>query len=90
MIIKIQLTNNLVMSLIVATTDLKIDWIWHLIINVLQILKPEVMAFATPPIQVIGPTLLYYCIRKSQLSRFYSFYTLSIGPKFIPIKQKGR
>ena len=26
----------------IHTTDLKIDWIWHLLINVLRILKPEI------------------------------------------------
>ncbi len=25
-----------------TSTDLKIDWIWHLLINVLRILKPEI------------------------------------------------
>ncbi len=52
-------------SLPVPTTDLKIDWIWHLLINVLRILKLEISQFAMPPIQVIGPTLPYFNIRKS-------------------------
>ena len=41
-------------------TDLKIDWIWHLLINVLRILKPGISQFAWQTIQVIGPTLLYF------------------------------
>ena len=43
-----------------SNTDLKIDWIWHLLINVLRILKPEISQFAWQTIQVIGPTLLYF------------------------------
>ncbi len=55
----------IVISLPVPTTDLKIDWIWHLLINVLWILKLEISQFAMPPIQVIAPTLLYFNITKS-------------------------
>ncbi len=43
------------------TTDLKIDWIWHLLLKI--------------EARVIGPTLLYFSITKSHFSRFYSFYT---------------
>ena len=46
-------------------TDLKIDWIYHLL------LKTEA--------GVIGPTLLYFSITKSHFSRFYSFYILIIN-----------
>ncbi len=60
-------------------TDLKIDWIWHLLINVLRILKPEISSLAWRTIQIIGPTLLYFSSLnklhyKSHFSRFYSIY----------------
>ncbi len=41
-----------------STDDLKIHWIWHLLINVLRILKPEISQLVWKTIQVIGPTLL--------------------------------
>ncbi len=50
---------------LVPATDLKIDWIWHLLLKI--------------EAGVIGPTLLYSSITKSHFSRFYSFYTLIIN-----------
>ena len=44
---------------LISTTDLKIDWIWHLLLII--------------EAGVIGPTLPYFSITKSQFSRFYSF-----------------
>ena len=38
----------------------RLDRIWHLLINVLRILKPEISQFAWQTIQVIGPNLLYF------------------------------
>ena len=55
-------------------TDLKIDWIWHLLINVLQILKPEVSQFATPPIQLSVP-LYYILVLKNQNFRVFVPFT---------------
>ncbi len=46
-------------------TDLKIDWIWHLLLKI--------------EAGVIGPTLLYFSITKSHFSRFYCFYTIIIN-----------
>ncbi len=49
----------------VELTDLKIDWIYHLLLKI--------------EAGVIGPTLLYFSITKSHFSRFYSFYILIIN-----------
>ncbi len=47
-------------------TDLKIDWIWHLLLEI--------------EAGVIGPTLLSFSITKSRFSSLYSFiYTLIIN-----------
>ncbi len=44
-----------------ATTHLKIDWIWHLLLKIAA--------------GVIGPTLLYFSITKSHFLRFYIPFT---------------
>ncbi len=62
----ITIRNNLVDIIRhVASTDLKIDWTWHLLLEI--------------EAGVIAPTLLYFSITKSHFSRFYSLYTLIIN-----------
>jgi hypothetical protein len=57
-----------------STGDLKIDWIWHLLINVPRILEPEISPFVWQTIQVIGPT------RSVASTRLFKFLPLSFRP----------
>ncbi len=47
------------------TTDLKIDWIWHILLKI--------------EAGVIGPTLFYFGIQNHVFPRFYSFYTILVN-----------
>ncbi len=59
-----------------STTDLKIDWVWHQLINVLRILKPEISQFVMETIQVIGPTLLYFSKQITFFAFLFHLYLL--------------
>ena len=59
----------------VDPTDLKIDWIWHLLLKI--------------EAEVIGPTLPYFSITKSHFSHFYSFYTLIININGMKTRKNG-
>ena len=55
----------------IMTTDLKIDWISHLLINVLQILKPEISHSPRPHYKLSVP-LYYTFVLQNYIFRFFN------------------